>query len=92
MAAAHAHQYCRIPYVETLCGYACSDHASAARAGYPAAFAIESEFSLSNNHLHSDNDLVGYISFDHMEEHARLTVGLVYELAYADFGQPDGDL
>ena len=25
--------YCDIPYVETKCGYACSDHASATKAG-----------------------------------------------------------
>lgn len=26
-----------------------------------------------------------YLSFDHMLEHARLTLGLVYELAFARF-------
>lgn len=30
--------YCDIPYVLTKCGYACSDHASASKAGYPSAF------------------------------------------------------
>lgn len=33
--------YCDIPYVLTKCGYACSDHASASKAGYPSAFVIE---------------------------------------------------
>ena len=38
-------EYCDIPYVLTECGYACSDHASASKAGYPSAFVIESAFS-----------------------------------------------
>ncbi|KAG9860489.1 Zn-dependent exopeptidase, partial [Aureobasidium melanogenum] len=39
--------YCDIPYVLTKCGYACSDHASASKAGYPSAFVIESDFKYS---------------------------------------------
>lgn len=31
-----AKAYCSIPYVETDCGYVCSDHASAWKAGYPS--------------------------------------------------------
>ena len=79
--------YCDIPYVETKCGYACSDHASASKAGYPSAFVIESAFELSDNHIHSTDDLIEYLSFDHMLQHARLTLGFVYELAFADFDE-----
>lgn len=79
--------YCDIPYVETKCGYACSDHASASKAGYPSAFVIESAFELSDNHIHSTDDLIEYLSFDHMLQHARMTLGFVYELAFADFDE-----
>lgn len=75
--------YCDIPYIETKCGYACSDHASAAKAGYPSAFVIESDFQYSDNHIHTSDDTIAYLSFDHMLQHARLTLGLVYELAFA---------
>jgi leucyl aminopeptidase len=75
--------YCDIPFVETKCGYACSDHASASKAGYPSAFVIESEFRFSDNHIHSTEDLIKYLSFDHMLQHAKLTLGLVYELGWA---------
>lgn len=75
--------YCDIPYVETKCGYACSDHASASKAGYPSAFVIESEFALSDKKIHSTEDQIKYLSFDHMLQHARLTLGLAYELAFA---------
>jgi len=90
--------YCEIPYVETKCGYACSDHASASKAGYPSAFVIESAFELSDNHIHSTDDLIKYLSFDHMLQHARLTLGFAYELAFTDFvklekgGKKDDDL
>ncbi|KAK6224663.1 peptidase family M28 [Colletotrichum tabaci] len=78
-------EYCKVPYVETKCGYACSDHASASKAGYPSAFVIESAFEYSDNHIHSTDDTIKYLSFDHMLEHAKMTLGLVYELGFTDF-------
>lgn len=78
-------EYCEIPWVETKCGYACSDHASASKAGYPSAFVIESEFSQSDDHIHGTEDLIKYLSFDHMLQHARMTLGLAYELGFTDF-------
>ncbi|KAI4094672.1 MAG: hypothetical protein LQ344_002143 [Seirophora lacunosa] len=78
-------EYCDIPYVLTKCGYACSDHASASKAGYPSAFVIESDFKYSDNKIHTTEDKIEYLSFDHMLQHARLTLGLAYELAFADF-------
>ena len=84
------YQYCDIPYVETKCGYACSDHASASKAGYPSAFVIESAFEYSDNHIHSTDDKIEYLSFDHMLQHARLTLAFVYELAHADFTKLGG--
>jgi len=77
--------YCTIPYVETKCGYACSDHASASKAGYPSAFVIESDFKYSDKKIHTTEDKIKYLDFDHMLQHARLTLGLAYELAFADF-------
>ncbi|KAK0643810.1 hypothetical protein B0T16DRAFT_332799 [Cercophora newfieldiana] len=78
-------EYCNIPFVETKCGYACSDHASASKAGYPSAFVIESAFEYSDNHIHSTDDLIKYLSFDHMLQHARMTLAFGYELANTDF-------
>lgn len=67
-------EYCDIPFVETKCGYACSDHASASKAGYPSAFVIESAFEDSDKHIHSTDDTLKYLSFDHMLQHAKLTL------------------
>ncbi|KAI1079106.1 Zn-dependent exopeptidase [Whalleya microplaca] len=77
--------YCDIPWVETKCGYACSDHASASKAGYPSAFVIESSFGDSDDHIHGTEDLIKYLSFDHMLQHAKMTLSLVYELGFTDF-------
>jgi leucyl aminopeptidase len=44
---------------------------------------IESEFSVSDQKIHTTEDLIKYLSFDHMLQHARLTLGLAYELAFA---------
>ena len=76
-------EYCDIPYIETKCGYACSDHASASKAGYPSAFVIESDFKYSDQKIHTSDDKIEYLSFEHMLQHAKLTLGLVYELAFA---------
>lgn len=78
-------EYCDIQWVETKCGYACSDHASASKAGYASAFVIESEFDLSDNKIHTVEDKIEELSFDHMKQHAKLTVGLALELAMTKF-------
>lgn len=75
--------YCTIPFIETKCGYACSDHASASKAGYPSAFVIESDFQYSDKKIHTTSDTMDLLDFDHMLQHAKLTLGLAYELAFA---------
>ena len=77
--------YCTIPWIETKCGYACSDHASASKAGYPSAFVIESDFKYSDKKIHTTEDKIEFLDFKHMLQHARLTLGLAYELAFAKF-------
>lgn len=75
--------YCDIPFIETKCGYACSDHASASKYGYPSAFVIESDFKYSDKKIHTTEDKIEFLSFDHMLQHAKMTLGLAYELAFA---------
>ncbi|GAB1211014.1 Leucine aminopeptidase 1 [Aspergillus terreus] len=77
--------YCDIGFIETKCGYACSDHTSASKYGYPAAMATESEMENSNKRIHTTDDKAKYLNFDHMLQHAKLTLGFAYELAFAPF-------
>jgi len=75
--------YLDIPYVETKCGYACSDHASWSKAGYPSSFTIESTFANSNQNIHSTNDRIDVsdeFSFTHMLEFSKLAVAFAVEL------------
>lgn len=75
--------YCAIPYHETQCGYACSDHASALENGYPASFLIESEFKYTAKQIHLTLDTMDRLDFDHIREHIKLTVGFAIELSAA---------
>jgi len=75
--------YLDIPWVETQCGYACSDHASWRKAGYPSSFTIESTFANSNQNIHSANDRIDIsdeFSFSHMLEFSKLAVAFAVEL------------
>lgn len=76
--------YLSIPYVETKCGYACSDHASWSNAGYPSIFTIESSFANANHdNIHSSRDRIDIsdeFSFDHMLEFSKLAVAFAIEL------------
>jgi hypothetical protein len=40
----------------------------------------------SDDHIHTTEDKIEYLSFDHMLQHAKLTLGLAYELGNTDFG------
>lgn len=77
--------------METKCGYACSDHASASKAGYASAFVIESEFKYSDNHIHTVDDAISYLDFNHMLQHAKMTLAFGYELAFTDFVKLEGE-
>ncbi|GKT52456.1 leucine aminopeptidase 1 [Colletotrichum spaethianum] len=77
--------YTDIPYEETVCGYACSDHASANRNGFPSSFIFETPFGNHNPYIHTPNDTLEHVSFDHALQHAKMTTGYVYELAYWPF-------
>ncbi|KAI0721876.1 peptidase [Cerioporus squamosus] len=76
--------YLDIPWVDTQCGYACSDHASWRKAGYPSVFTIESSFPESNHqYIHTSNDRMDIsdeFSFEHMREFSKLAVAFAVEL------------
>ncbi|KAI5917123.1 leucine aminopeptidase 1 [Camillea tinctor] len=77
--------YTEIGYVDTECGYGCSDHASATAAGYPSSFVIEGNFEDTSPFIHTINDTMETVSLEHMLEHAKLVTGFAYELTFATF-------
>ncbi|KAL8377371.1 hypothetical protein RB595_008177 [Gaeumannomyces hyphopodioides] len=77
--------YTDISYEEGQCGYACSDHASAFRSNFPSAFVFETVFGNHNPYIHTPNDTVEHVSYDHMIQHAKMITGYLYELAWWGF-------
>lgn len=78
-------EYADIPYEESTCGYACSDHASANRNGFPSTFLFETPFGNHNPDIHTPNDTIDKVDFDHIAQHVKVTSGFLYELAHNDF-------
>lgn len=76
-------EYTEITYVESQCGYACSDHGSATRSGYPASFVFEAAFEYRNPYIHTANDTIDHIDGDHVIQHGRMILGYIYELAFS---------
>lgn len=78
-------EYSNITYTEDKCGYGCSDHASAHKVGYPSSFVMEAPMKKSNPFIHTVLDTVDRLSFAHMAQHAKITLGYLYELGMFDF-------
>ncbi|KAF3481043.1 putative leucine aminopeptidase [Arthroderma uncinatum] len=74
-------KYATIPIIEAKCGYACSDHASATRNGFPSSFVAETNYRNTNPYLHTADDVIENLDFNHMVEHAKVVVGFMAELA-----------
>jgi len=73
--------YTTTSWVNTVCGYACSDHGSWNKAGYAASFPFEQIFANSNPKIHTKDDLIGLINFDHCLNFAKLGLGYMVELS-----------
>lgn len=74
-------EYCDVEVALTQCGYACSDHASAHKAGYASACVMESKFKDMDPRFHTGDDKVEYLSFEHMLEFAKVALSFAYEMA-----------
>ena len=72
-----------ITWARDKCGYACSDHVSWFRAGYPVSFPFESSFSSHNKHIHSAQDTLGSMnqSAQHSVPFAKLALAYLLELS-----------
>lgn len=79
--------------VETTCGYACSDHASAMRFGYAGGLVTAGRMEdLSNGYSHTWGDNVGIINFGQLANVTRLGLAFAVEMAWADLnGGGSGD-
>ncbi|KAF2127071.1 bacterial leucyl aminopeptidase [Dothidotthia symphoricarpi CBS 119687] len=74
--------YTTIPVITDTCGYACSDHGAATDAGFAAAYVADENIVDSSPYIHTANDAVSTLDFDHLYQHVRLTVGFLVEGSY----------
>jgi len=74
-------EYVKAPWKERSCGYACSDHASWNRSGYPAAFPFEVAGEKLNPEWHTPNDSFNEtLDLDFGLHFAKLGLAFVVEL------------
>ena len=68
---------------EDRCGYACSDHASWFRNGFPVSFPFESSFKDHNNNIHTEKDTIDVSNNHafHAKKFAQLTIAYLIEMA-----------
>ena len=77
-----------LTFSRSACGYACSDHASWTRSGYPAAMAFEARVGQHNGLIHTSNDTLATFgnTASHAVKFARL--GAVFMVETAVDGDP----
>ncbi len=75
--------YVGVPWIETTCGYACSDHQSWTTAGYRASFPFEAQFGFHNQAIHTANDTLATSggNADHSLNFAKLAAAYLAEMA-----------
>lgn len=73
--------YVKQPIKYTSCGYACSDHATWTKNGFPAAICFESSMQNMNKSIHSSRDTMEKLSLAHMTDYLKLGVAFAVELA-----------
>jgi len=74
--------YSEIGWVGGRCGYACSDHASWFRAGYPASFPFEGP--VTNPNIHTTRDTIDRLSMEHSVEFAKIGIAFAVEMSLVD--------
>ncbi|ETV74161.1 hypothetical protein H257_11128 [Aphanomyces astaci] len=72
--------YLGLPVNHSACGYGCSDHFSWNASGYPSSFPFETELADMNPYMHSENDTIDTIDFNHMADFTKLSIAYVVEL------------
>lgn len=82
--------YVRLPWANTRCGYACSDHASWTRSGFPASAAFESATGDMNRAIHTERDTLATSggNAEHSVAFAKLAVAFASELAKTSASAP----
>lgn len=81
--------YLKVQIISDKCGYACSDHASWYRQGYPSLMPFESTTSRMNPNIHTTRDIIdNNVSFKHAAVFSKIAVVFAMDLANSDMRSP----
>lgn len=81
--------YLQVKIIDDKCGYACSDHASWYREGYPTLMPFESSTPTMNRKIHTVEDKLGpSSSLKHAAIFSKIAVAYAMTLANSDMRQP----
>lgn len=73
--------YLNVKFIEDACGYACSDHASWYRQGFPTLHPFEASSRKMNSSIHSPRDVVSpLMNFKHSLVFTKIAIALAMEL------------
>jgi len=80
LAARYVPQF---PVARDRCGYACSDHASWTRAGYPSVLPFEATLTTHNPNIHTARDTLSVSgnNANHAAKFAKLAIAYAVEMA-----------
>ncbi|KJZ75500.1 hypothetical protein HIM_05196 [Hirsutella minnesotensis 3608] len=68
--------------IETTCGSTCSDHFSASKQGFPAAY-VEGDWDAEvESRVHTPGDTYETIDWEAIERHTKLAIGFLVEASY----------
>jgi len=77
--------YTVFPFIDTKCGYGCSDHASWTKYGFRSAFIFEATFAQKNPYIHTANDLLSYLNLRRGFQIGQIAIGFLVEIAGGSF-------
>ncbi|NDG84093.1 MAG: M20/M25/M40 family metallo-hydrolase [Proteobacteria bacterium] len=78
--------YVKVRWSTDQCGYACSDHASWTKAGFPSVMPFEATMSTDNKDIHTTRDLLSKLDFNHGQAFVRLGLSFMAELSVDSSG------
>ncbi|KAJ3182183.1 Leucine aminopeptidase 1 [Gaertneriomyces sp. JEL0708] len=79
-------EYSTTRVVESQCGFACSDHASWTQAGFPAVLPAEGTINEITPFIHTNQDTVANLNFEHIEDFVKLAVAFMGEASLGEDG------
>lgn len=81
--------YVKADILDDKCGYACSDHASWTKQGFPSATPFESITETMNRNIHTTKDVIDNNSdFEHSLQFSKWALAYLVELGNSNLRQP----